>query len=419
MNSIDTYDFKGKRAIIRVDFNVPLDENFNVTDDTRIRAAIPTIKKVLAGGGSVILMSHLGRPKKNNDDKYSLSHIVSAVEKRLGTKVEFAGDCIGDKAAEMAENLKPGQVMMLENLRFYAEEEGKPRGLAEDVSDEEKAAAKKAIKESQKEFTKRLASYADVYVNDAFGTAHRAHASTALIADYFPNDKMFGYVMENELKAIDSVMKNPQRPFMAILGGAKVSSKITIIEKLMEKVDSLILSGGMTYTFASARGCDVGDSMDEKDMHPLALQILEKAKEKGIKLYFSEDALCGDKFAPDANIKECDVCDIPKGWEGMDIGKKGIKLFQEVIKDQKTILWNGPVGVFEFDRFENGTRAIADAIVEATAKGAYSLIGGGDSVAAINKFGLADKVSYNSTGGGALLEYIEGKELPGVAAIRK
>ncbi len=419
MNSIDTYDFKGKRAIIRVDFNVPLDADFNVTDDTRIRAAIPTIKKVLAGGGSVILMSHLGRPKKNNEEKYSLKHIVSAVEKDLGEKVGFAGDCIGDKAAEMAANLKPGQVMMLENLRFYAEEEGKPRGLAEDASDEEKAAAKKAVKASQKEFTKRLASYADVYVNDAFGTAHRAHASTALIADYFPADKMFGYVMENELKAIDSVMEKPQRPFMAILGGAKVSSKITIIEKLMEKVDCLILSGGMTYTFASAQGCDVGDSMDEKEMHPLALQILETARAKGIKLYFSEDALCGDRFAPDANIKECEVCGIPKGWEGMDIGEKGKALFTEVIKDQKTILWNGPVGVFEFDKFASGTRAIADAIVEATSRGAYSLIGGGDSVAAINKFGLADKVSYNSTGGGALLEYIEGKELPGVAAIRK
>lgn len=419
MNSIDTYDFKGKRAIIRVDFNVPLDENFNVTDDTRIRAAIPTIKKVLEKGGSVILMSHLGRPKKNNDEKYSLKHIVSAVEKRLDMKVMFAGDCTGDKAAEMAAALKPGEVMMLENLRFHAEEEGKPRGLVEDASDEEKAAAKKAIKESQKNFTKRLASYADVYINDAFGTAHRAHASTALIADYFPRDKMFGYVMENELKAIDGVMENPQRPFMAILGGAKVSTKITIIEKLMEKVDSLIISGGMTYTFSAARGGKVGDSIDEKDMHPLALSILEKARTKGITLYFSEDALCGDKFAPDANTLECDVNVIPDGWEGMDIGTKGKKLFTEVIKGQKTILWNGPVGVFEFDKFAAGTRAVADAIVEATENGAYSLIGGGDSVAAINKFGLADKVSYNSTGGGALLEYIEGKELPGVAAIRK
>jgi phosphoglycerate kinase len=419
MKSIDTYDFSGKRAIIRVDFNVPLDENFNVTDSTRIRAAIPTIKKVLAGGGSVILMSHLGRPKKNNDDKYSLSHIVGEVERLLGVSVKFAGDSWGEKAAEMAAALKPGEVMMLENLRFYAEEDGKPRGLAEDATEEQKKAAKTEIKASQKEFTKRLASYADVYINDAFGTAHRAHASTALIADHFPEDKMFGYVMENELRAIDGVMENPGRPFMAILGGAKVSTKIVIIEKLMEKVDSLIISGGMTYTFAAAQGMDVGDSMNEKDMHPLALDILAKAKEKGIKLYFSPDALCGDKFAPDADTIECLVGDIPKGWEGMDIGTEGKHLFVDAIKNQKTILWNGPVGVFEFDKFASGTRAIADAIVEATAAGAFSLIGGGDSVAAINKFGLADKVSYNSTGGGALLEYIEGKELPGVAAIRK
>jgi phosphoglycerate kinase len=419
MKSIDTYDFKGKRAIIRVDFNVPLDANFNVTDPTRIRAAIPTIKKVLAGGGSVILMSHLGRPKKNNDEKYSLRHIVAEVERQLDTHVEFAGDSWGDKAAEMAAALKPGQVMMLENLRFYAEEEGKPRGLADDASDEQKAAAKKEVKASQKEFTKRLASYADLYINDAFGTAHRAHASTALIADYFPEDKMFGYVMENELKAIDGVMSNPGRPFMAILGGAKVSTKIVIIEKLMEKVDSLILAGGMTYTFAAAQGANVGDSMNEKEMHPLALEIIAKAKAKGVKLYFSPDALCGDKFDADANTRECMVNEIPAGWEGMDIGTEGKKLFVEAIKGQKTILWNGPVGVFEFDKFATGTRAVADAIVDATAAGAFSLIGGGDSVAAINKFGLANKVSYNSTGGGALLEYIEGKELPGVAAIRK
>jgi phosphoglycerate kinase len=419
MKSIDTYDFTGKRAIIRVDFNVPLDENFNVTDSTRIRAAVPTIKKVLAGGGSVILMSHLGRPKKNNDDKYSLRHIVGEVEKLIGAKVEFAGDSWGEKAAEMASALKPGQVMMLENLRFYAEEEGKPRGLADNASDDDKKAAKDAVKASQKEFTKRLASYADVYINDAFGTAHRAHASTALIADYFPEDKMFGYVMENELKAIDGVMENPGRPFMAILGGAKVSSKIIIIEKLMEKVDSLIISGGMTYTFASAQGMNVGDSMNEKGMHPLALKLIEKAKQKGVKLYFSPDALCGDRFAADADTIECLVQDIPKGWEGMDVGNEGKHMFVDAIKEQKTILWNGPVGVFEFDKFAGGTRAVADAIVEATAAGAFSLIGGGDSVAAINKFGLADKVSYNSTGGGALLEYIEGKELPGVAAIRK
>jgi phosphoglycerate kinase len=419
MKSIDTYNFAGKRAIIRVDFNVPLDENFNVTDDTRIRAAIPTIKKVLEGGGSVILMSHLGRPKKNNDAKYSLEHIVSAVEKDLGHKVMFAGDSWGEKAAEMAAALKPGEVMMLENLRFYAEEEGKPRGLAEDATDEQKAAAKKEVKASQKEFVKHLASLADLYINDAFGTAHRAHASTALIADYFPEDKMFGYVMEHELKAIDGVMENPQRPFMAILGGAKVSTKIVIIEKLMEKVDSLIISGGMTYTFAAAQGANVGISINEKDMHPLALEILEKAKAKGIKLYFSPDALCGQEFSANTDTKKCEVFDIPDGWEGMDIGEKGKQLFTEAIKGQKTILWNGPVGVFEFDKFASGTRAVADAIVEATAGGAYSLIGGGDSVAAINKFDLADKVSYNSTGGGALLEYIEGKELPGVAAIRK
>lgn len=419
MKSIDTYDFSGRRAIIRVDFNVPLDDRFNVTDSTRIRAAVPTIKKVLAGGGSVILMSHLGRPKKNNDDKFSLGHITGEVEKLLGVPVAFAGDSWGAKAAEMAAALKPGQVMMLENLRFYAEEEGKPRGLADDATDEQKKAAKADVKASQKKFVAHLASLADVYINDAFGTAHRAHASTALIADHFPEDKMFGYVMENELKAIDGVMSDPGRPFMAILGGAKVSTKIVIIEKLMEKVDSLILAGGMTYTFAAARGEDVGDSMDEKEMHPLALEIIEKAKAKGVKLYFSPDALCGDRFAPDANTLECAVGAIPKGWEGMDIGEGGKSLFVDVIKDQKTILWNGPVGVFEFDRFATGTRAVADAIVDATAKGAFSLIGGGDSVAAINKFGLADRVSYNSTGGGALLEYIEGKELPGVAAIRK
>jgi phosphoglycerate kinase len=364
-------------------------------------------------------MSHLGRPKKNDDDKYSLRHIVGEVEKQLGHKVMFAGDSRGGKAAEMAAALKPGEVMMLENLRFHAEEEGKPRGVAEDASEEEKKAAKAAVKASQKEFTKQLASYADVYINDAFGTAHRAHASTALIADWFPEDKMFGYVMENELRAIDGVMSNPGRPFMAILGGAKVSTKIVIIEKLMEKVDSLIISGGMTYTFAAAQGQDVGDSMNEKDMHPLALDIIAKARAKGVTLYFSPDALCGDRFAADANVIESEVRSIPRGWEGLDIGPKGRKIFTDAIKGQKTILWNGPVGVFEFDKFASGTRAVADAIVEATAAGAFSLIGGGDSVAAINKFGLADKVSYNSTGGGALLEYIEGKELPGVAAIRK
>ena len=419
MFAIDNYNFAGKRAIIRVDFNVPLNAEGKVTDDTRIRAAIPTIKKVLAGGGSVILMSHLGRPKKNPDAKYSLEQIIYAIEERLGVKVMFAGDCMGEKAAEMAANLKPGEVMLLENLRFYAEEEGKPRGLAEDASDEEKKEAKKAVKESQKEFVKRLASYADCYINDAFGTAHRAHASTALIADYFPTDKMFGYVMENELKAIDGVMENPERPFCAIIGGSKVSTKITIIEKLMEKVDSIIIGGGMTYTFAGAEGGKEGKSICEPDMFPVALEILKKAEERGVKILRSPDALICDDFSQDANTQEAPANDIPDAWEGVDIATGGKAKFREHILGCKTILWNGPVGVFEIDKFSTGSRAVAEAIAEATDKGAYSLIGGGDSVACINKFGLADRVSYVSTGGGALLEYMEGKELPGVAAIRK
>ena len=419
MNTIDNYDFRGKRAIIRVDFNVPLDEQGNVTDMTRIRAAVPTIRKVLEGGGSVILMSHLGRPKKNNDMKYSLRQIVPAVEQALGCKVLFAGDCMGEEAARMARELKPGEVMMLENLRFHAEEEGKPRGLAEDASEEEKSAAKKAVKASQKEFVKKLASYADVYINDAFGTAHRAHASTALIADLFPNDKMFGYVMENELKAIDKVLDAPQRPFLAILGGSKVSTKITIIERLMDKVDKLILGGGMTYTFMAAQGGKVGRSICEPDQFDTARAILEKAKAKGIELVLAQDALIADDFSEHANTRQAPSNDIPDGWEGVDIGEEAKRSFSEVILSAKTILWNGPVGVFEIDKFATGTRAVADAIVEATAHGAYSLVGGGDSVAAVNKFGLADKVSYVSTGGGALLEYMEGIELPGVAAIRK
>jgi phosphoglycerate kinase len=419
MKSIENYDFRGKRAIIRVDFNVPLDDKFHITDDTRIRAAIPTIKKVIAGGGSVILMSHLGRPKKNNDDKYSLRHIVPAVEKLLGRKIIFAGDSMGDNAAETARGLKPGEVMMLENLRFHAEEEGKPRGLPEDASDEQKAEAKKALKASQKDFVKRLASYADVYINDAFGTAHRAHGSTALIADYFPADKMFGYVMEGELNAIDGVLRNPQRPLLAILGGSKVSSKITIIEALMEKVDSLIIGGGMTYTFMAAQGGRVGDSICEPDQFPTAMAILEKAKAGGIKIFLAQDSLIADEFSDNAHTKEAPSDDIPDGWQGLDIGSGAKETFRNHILECKTILWNGPVGVFEMDKFATGTRAVADAIVEATAKGAYSLIGGGDSVAAINKFGLADKVSYVSTGGGALLEYMEGKELPGVAAIKR
>ena len=420
MFAIDNYNFAGKRAIIRVDFNVPLNAEGKVTDDTRIRAAIPTIKKVLAGGGSVILMSHLGRPKKNPDAKYSLEQIIYAIEERLGQKVMFAGDCMGERAAEMAANLKPGEVMLLENLRFYAEEEGKPRGLAEDASEEEKKEAKKAVKESQKEFVKRLASYADCYINDAFGTAHRAHASTALIADYFPQDKMFGYVMENELKAIDGVMENPERPFCAIIGGSKVSTKITIIEKLMEKVDSIIIGGGMTYTFAGAEGGKEGKSICEPDMFPVALEILKKAEERGIQILRSPDALICDDFSENANTQEAPANNIPDEWEGVDIATGGKAKFREHILGCKTILWNGPVGVFEINKFSTGSRAVAEAIAEATDKnGAYSLIGGGDSVACVNKFGLADKVSYVSTGGGALLEYMEGKELPGVAAIRK
>ncbi len=420
MFAIDNYNFAGKRAIIRVDFNVPLNAEGKVTDDTRIRAAIPTIKKVLAAGGSVILMSHLGRPKKNPDAKYSLEQIVYAIEERLGQKVMFAGDCMGERAAEMAANLKPGEVMLLENLRFYAEEEGKPRGLAEDATEEEKKEAKKAVKESQKEFVKRLASYADCYINDAFGTAHRAHASTALIADYFPQDKMFGYVMENELKAIDGVMENPERPFCAIIGGSKVSTKITIIEKLMEKVDSIIIGGGMTYTFAGAEGGKEGKSICEPDMFPVALEILKKAEERGIQILRSPDALICDDFSENANTQEAPANNIPDEWEGVDIATGGKAKFREHILGCKTILWNGPVGVFEINKFSTGSRAVAEAIAEATEKnGAYSLIGGGDSVACVNKFGLADKVSYVSTGGGALLEYMEGKELPGVAAIRK
>ena len=420
MYAIDNYDFKGKRAIIRVDFNVPLQDKLDVTDDTRIRAAIPTIKKVLDEGGSVILMSHLGRPKKNNDAKFSLEHIIPAIEKRLGVKITFAGDCMGEKAAELAAALKPGEVLLLENLRFYAEEEGKPRGLAEDATDEEKKAAKKALKEGpQKEFVKKLASYADCYINDAFGTAHRSHASTALIAEYFPNDKMFGYLLENEVNAIEGVMQNPQRPFCAILGGSKVSSKLPIIESLLEKVDVLILGGGMTYTFSAAQGGKIGKSICEPDYFDAALAVLKKAEEKGVKLVTSPDALVADDFSAEANTKTAPVNDIPEGWEGVDIADEGKKLFRETILDCKTILWNGPVGVFEIDKFATGSRVVAEAIAEATQNGAYSLIGGGDSVACINKFGLSDKVSYVSTGGGALLYYIEMGTLPGIEAIRK
>ncbi|MEG1371448.1 MAG: phosphoglycerate kinase [Mucinivorans sp.] len=414
--SIDKYPFTGKKAIIRVDFNVPLDASFTVTDDTRIRSAIPTIKKVLSGGGAVILMSHLGRPK-GVTDKFSLKHIIPTIEKLLGQKILFANDC--QAADNEVAALKPGEVLLLENLRFYAEEEGKARGLADDATDEEKSVAKKAVKATQKDFVKKLASYADAYINDAFGTAHRAHASTALIAEYFPKDKMFGYIMENELKAIDGVLKNAEHPFTAILGGSKVSTKITIIESLMSVVDNLIIGGGMTYTFKAALGGKVGDSLCEPDQFETALHILDIAKGKGVKIILADDAMCGDKFSDDCNKKVAAADSIPDGWEGMDIGPDSMKRFADVIEASKTILWNGPVGVFEMPSFAKGSRSVAESIVKATAKGAYSLIGGGDSVACINQFGLADKVSYVSTGGGALLEYMEGLELPGVAAIKK
>ena len=417
MQTINDYNFNGKRALIRVDFNVPLNGEFEITDDTRMRAAVPTIKKVLSRGGAVILMSHLGRPK-GVDAKYSLRHILKHLEELLGQPVRFADDCVGEDAKKQAAALKPGEVLLLENLRFYAEEEGKPRGLAEDASDEEKKAAKAAVKESQKKFVADLASLGDVWINDAFGTAHRAHASTALIAVYFPNDKLFGYVMEGELKAVDNVMQNPQRPFTAIMGGSKVSSKIDIIMNLMDKVDNLILGGGMTYTFKAALGGHVGSSICETDKFDLALDIIRIAKEKGVNLVLSNQAVVADAFSNDANAKVCDPMDIPEGWEGLDVGPETRERFAKVIEESKTILWNGPVGVFEMPKFAEGTRAVADAIVRATEKGAFSLIGGGDSVAAINQFGLADRVSYVSTGGGALLEYIEGKELPGITAIR-
>ncbi len=395
MQSIDTYDFSGKRAIIRVDFNVPLDENFNVTDDNRIRAAIPTIKKVLAGGGSVVLMSHLGRPKEGPTDKYSLKHIISTLENRLGVPVQFANDCVGEEAKKKAAALKPGEVLLLENLRFHKEEE-----------------------KGDEAFAKELASLADCYINDAFGTAHRAHASTTIIAKFFPNDKMFGYVMEGELKAIDKVLEAPERPFVAILGGAKVSSKITIIEKLLEKVDILIVAGGMTYTIQAALGGHIGNSMCEKDQFDTALRIIEKAKELGVQLLLAEDAVCIAEFKNDTPSQICPSNNIPDGWEGVDIGPASIAKFSKAIEGCKTILWNGPMGVFEMDNYAKGSKAVADAIAKATANGAFSLIGGGDSVAFINKYKMGDKMSYNSTGGGALLEYMEGAVLPGVAAIR-
>ena len=413
--TINDYKFAGKKAIVRVDFNVPLNENGQITDDTRIRGALPTLKHILEEGGALIIMSHMGKPKGKVVAKYSLKQIVDAVSAALGTPVQFAEDCA--KAAEQAAALKAGEVLLLENLRYYPEEEGKPVGIdKEDPAYEE---AKKAMKASQKEFAKTLASYADCYVNDAFGTAHRKHASTAVIADYFDADnKMLGYLMEKEVQAVDNVLSNIKRPFTAIMGGSKVSTKIGIIENLMDKVDNLILCGGMTYTFAKANGGEIGNSICENDKLELALDIIAQAKAKGVNLVLATDCVIADDFSNDANTQICSTTAIPEGWEGVDAGPESRKAFAAAIEGAKTILWNGPAGVFEFDNFAAGSKAIAEAIAKATDEGAYSLIGGGDSVACVNKFGMADRVSYISTGGGALLEAIEGKVLPGVAAIK-
>ncbi len=413
--TIDACNFAGKKAIVRVDFNVPLNEEGQITDDTRIRGALPTLKKVLADGGALIIMSHMGKPKGKVNAKFSLGQIKDAVAAALEAPVTFAPDCA--KAQEAAAALKAGEVLLLENLRFYPEEEGKPVGIEkEDPAYEE---AKKAMKASQKEFAQTLASYADCYVMDAFGTAHRKHASTAVIADYFDADhKMLGYLMEKEVTAVDNILNNIKRPFTAIMGGSKVSTKIGIIENLMDKVDNLILCGGMTYTFARALGGQVGQSICEEDKLDLALSIIEKAKAKGVNLVLGTDCVAGDDFKNDCNTQVLSVKEIPAGWEGLDAGPESRKAFAAAIESAKTILWNGPAGVFEFDNFDGGSRAIAEAIAVATKNGAFSLIGGGDSVACINKFGMADQVSYISTGGGALLEAIEGKVLPGVAAIK-
>ena len=411
--TIDQFNFAGKKAIVRVDFNVPLDEKGNVTDDTRIRGALPTLKKVLADGGALIMMSHMGKPKGKVKPELSLAQIVKNVSKALGVEVKFAKDC-GHADAEVAA-LKPGEALLLENLRFYPEEEGKPVGVEKGTPEYDQA--KKEMKSRQKDFAKKLASYADCYVMDAFGTAHRRHASTAVIADYFNADnKMLGYLMEKEVKAVDAVLNNIKRPFTAIMGGSKVSTKIGIIENLLGKVDNLILCGGMTYTFAKAQGGKIGNSICENDKLDVALDVIKKAKENNVKLVLGTDSIIADDFKNDANQKVCASNNIPDGWEGMDAGPETRKAFAEAIKGSKTILWNGPAGVFEFDNFTGGSKAIAEAVAEATKEGAFSLIGGGDSVACVNKFGLADQVSYISTGGGALLEAIEGKVLPGVTA---
>jgi len=414
---INDFNFAGKKAIVRVDFNVPLDKEGRVTDETRIRGALPTLKKVLNDGGALIMMSHMGKPKGKVKAELSLSQIVKNVSDALGVEVKFANDC--GKAAQEAADLKCGEALLLENLRFYPEEEGKPVGI--DKEDPKYDEAKKEMKERQKEFAKTLASYADVYVNDAFGTAHRRHASTAVIADYFDKDsKMLGFLMEKEVTAIDNVLKNAQHPFTAIIGGSKVSSKLAVIKNLLDKVDNLIIGGGMGYTFIKAQGGNIGESLHEDDLMPEALNVMKAAKEKGVNLSLSTATVAADSFSNDANRKVVDIFNIPAGWEGMDASEESLEHWKEIILNSKTILWNGPVGVFEFENFAHGTGEIAKYVAQATQEnGAFSLVGGGDSVAAVNKFGLADKVSYVSTGGGAMLEAIEGKILPGVAAINE
>lgn len=396
MQTIDSYDFKGKKALIRVDFNVPLDEHFVITDDTRIRAALPTIQKIMEAGGSPVIMSHFGRPKSGPEDKYSMRHLVGHLSELLGKEVKLAPDCIGEEVKAMCKALVPGEAILLENLRFH---KGEEKG---DV-----------------EFARQLAENGDCWINDAFGTAHRAHASTAVMADFFPNDKMFGYLIESELGSLDKVLKSPQRPLTAIMGGAKVSTKITIIENLLSKVDNLILGGGMTFTFIKAQGGNIGNSLCECDFLDTALRVLQAAKEKGVNIYMAIDVKAADAFANDANTQVCNVNEIPDGWMGMDAGPQTIDLFKKVIENSGTILWNGPVGVFEMENFAVGSKAVGQAIVDATAKGAFSLIGGGDSVACVNQFGFSDGVSYISTAGGALLEYLEGQQLPGIVAVRQ
>jgi phosphoglycerate kinase len=396
MRTIDKYNFEGKRALVRVDFNVPLDKaTLEVTDVTRIRAAVPTINRILDDGGIVILMSHLGRPSGGFEEKYSLKHIVSTVSEEIGREVIFAGDCIGAEAKEIASNAKSGDVILLENLRFYKQETS-----------------------GDETFTSQLAQLGDAYVNDAFGTAHRAHASTTILAKFFPNDKMFGYLMAEEILSVDKVLNSSQKPLTAIVGGAKVSSKITIINQLLDKVDNLIIGGGMAYTFIKAKGGKVGNSLVEDEQLTTALSIMEKATQKGVQLLLPVDTVIADSFNNEANVKTCDIDNIPDGWLGLDIGNQSVTIFSETILNSKLILWNGPMGVFEMSNFQNGTKAIALAVAQATEKGAFSLVGGGDSVAAVNQFNLADGVSHVSTGGGAMLEYLEGIDLPGIAAIK-